>query len=241
MSEQYVMGVDGCKSGWLVCRYSLANRDTTFRVLATFAEVLDLSMNALRVAVDIPIGLTARGESRACDREARQILGWPRRNSVFSAPSRCLLEENSYSAACARSRSLARKAISKQTYSIFGKIAEVDRAMETQLQDKIFEMHPEVSFWSLDERPTGSSRKSRTGYEERRQLIRQALGWAGPDRNDVRRLNLHASPDDLLDACIGAMTALKGVEGKANRLPSSRRGTVEGCSWKSCTSNDDYF
>ena len=85
----------------------------------------DLEEGRLRaVAIDIPIGLPESGPRRA-DVEARRRVG-PRRNSVFPAPARAVLGATTYAEACARSRQVSGKAISKQLFNILGKIAEVD-------------------------------------------------------------------------------------------------------------------
>ena len=75
-------------------------------------------------AIDIPIGLPESGP-RPADVEARRRVG-PRRNSVFPAPARAVLGATTYGEACARSRQVGGKAISKQLFNILGKIAEVD-------------------------------------------------------------------------------------------------------------------
>ena len=115
---EYVVGVDGCRSGWLICRYEFSARRVTFEVMPNFATLLECESRAQYIAIDIPIGLTDDGRARRCDVEARRFLAGPRASSVFPAPARCLLHEQSYPAACSRSRTLCGKAISKQAFAI---------------------------------------------------------------------------------------------------------------------------
>src|SRR5262245_9293744 len=84
-----VVGVDGCRGGWIAAALEPERGRWTALVLPDFAALLAAFPDAAAIAVDIPIGLPADGP-RACDRLARARLG-PRRSSVFPAPSRALL------------------------------------------------------------------------------------------------------------------------------------------------------
>src|SRR5258708_5160450 len=94
--RSYVIGVDGCKSGWLACRSTTSCEPLQFRIFSTFVELTREYFDAKCIAVDIPIGLRDDGAARRCDVEARVKLGPGRRSSVFPAPARCLLENFSY-------------------------------------------------------------------------------------------------------------------------------------------------
>jgi predicted RNase H-like nuclease len=137
-----VAGVDGCRAGWVVA--TEAEGTLAVEVVGQFSAVLErVAAGALdAVAVDIPIGLPAAG-SRRCDTEARRLIG-PRRSSVFPAPARGLLGARSWAEAAG---------ISRQTYGILAKVAEVDAAVSPAAQDRVVEAHPEVSFTHLAGRP----------------------------------------------------------------------------------------
>ena len=137
----YVLGVDGCRSGWLVCRYEVPTQRLSFDVQATFQGMLAAASDARHIAIDIPIGLTEDGRARRCDIDARRLLGKPRSSSVFPAPARRLLNASSYREACQISRGLRGRAISQQAFGILRKVAEVDRVMRPELQKRIFEVH----------------------------------------------------------------------------------------------------
>ena len=227
MTGPVVGGLDGCAAGWVLVTVALgAPADAAgggpepglldVRVLATLDTVraaLDSGRMAA-AAIDIPIGLPAR-ERRACDTEARRMIG-PRRNSVFPAPVRRVLGAPTYQEACDRSRRACGRGISKQLFHILDKIDEVDRVQSPQLQSRLFEMHPEVSFTVLAGAPMRFPKRTPEGRAERLVALRSAFG-------DQRRLT-HGTPppgakrDDVLDAMVGAWTARRSLAGADFRL-----------------------
>jgi predicted RNase H-like nuclease len=219
-----VVGVDGCKGGWVAVTYDPGAGTLSPRVHRSFAEVLDAYQNAAAIGVDIPIGLN-EGEPRRCDVAARQAIS-PRGSSVFPAPDARLLNELfgageqllSYNDALSLARAITNKGITKQLYYICPKIAEVNRAMSPALQDRVVEVHPEVSFRVLAGRPLGHPKRKSAGYDERRALLEAALGISIWSR-DARAAARPSQPDDLLDATVVAWTARRLAEGRAERLP----------------------
>lgn len=214
-----VVGVDGCPGGWVAIAYDAGAGSLTPRVHPYFADLLAAYPDAPCIAVDIPIGL-AEGEPRRCDVEARRVLG-PRRSSVFPAPDPRVLTAPTYEQAIGRARALTGAGISKQAHAIYPKVLEVNWAVTPALQDRVFEVHPEVGFWALaGERPMGHAKATAEGYGERRALLAEALGIAIPTREEARGLARPAAPDDVLDAIVAAWTAKRAAEGKAGRLPA---------------------
>jgi len=168
--------------------------------------------------VDIPIGLV-EGEPRRCDMEARKIIG-AKGSSVFPAPDPRLITATSYEQASTRARTLTGKGISVQVFGIFPKILEVNWTLTPAQQDRVFEVHPEVSFWALaGRRPMAFSKGKPEGYLERKRLLADALGVTISERAEAFKLARPASPDDVLDAIVAAWTARRRVEGRAERLP----------------------
>jgi predicted RNase H-like nuclease len=157
-------------------------------------------------AIDIPIGLSAR-ERRACDTEARRLIG-PRRSSVFPAPARSVLRARTYREACDMSRRVCGRGISKQLFNILEKISDVDRLQSPRLQARLFEMHPELSFTMLTGAPMRSNKRTAAGRAERLAALRSTFG-------DVARIveppPAGAKRDDVLDAMVGAWTARRYV------------------------------
>lgn len=225
MTERVVGGIDGCAGGWVLVTVVVAGSTARPRLGLTVVETLDAVVADVRsgrmasAAIDIPIGLAAR-DPRACDLEARRMLG-PRRSSVFPAPVRSVLGAGTYVEACDRSRRACGKGISKQLFNILPKIAEVDGLQSRRLQAHLFEMHPELSFTVLAGAPMRFAKRTAAGRAERIAALRPAFG-------DVARLVEHppagAQRDDVLDALVGAWTALRHAANRHIRLGGQRDG-----------------
>jgi predicted RNase H-like nuclease len=216
-----VGGLDGCRAGWVLATTRIgANEerpDVSVVVLGHLEPVMAALASGRMVAagIDIPIGLAADGP-RACDREARRLLG-PRRSSVFPAPARAVLGASSYEEACAISRRVSGRAISKQLYNILPKIREVDRLQSRPMSRSrhLFEMCPELSFTVMAGAPMRHTKKSPEGRAERIAALRPAFGDVTPL---VERPPGGATRDDVLDALAGAWTACRSAAGSCLRL-----------------------
>ncbi|WP_240139168.1 DUF429 domain-containing protein [Streptomyces sp. MUM 178J] len=81
---------------------------------------------------------------------------------------------------------------------------------------RLFEAHPEVSFWALaGKTPLGPRKKSWAGQMARRSLL-EAAGVALPDAlGEAGRV----PPDDVLDAAAAAWSAHRIAQGSASPLP----------------------
>jgi predicted RNase H-like nuclease len=198
-----VAGVDGCRVGWIVVH------DRRATVHPDFAAVLAALPDDAVVALDMPIGLVDEHEpgGRHVDRAARVQLG-PKRSSVFSAPPRCALG--------ARTLPEGRRhgaRLTLQTLNLLPRIEDVDRVMTPDLQSRVFEVHPELSFAAMNgDDPVRAPKRSATGSNERRALLERA-GVIVPERP------AGAALDDLLDACALAWSARRVACGTARRVP----------------------
>ena len=81
--------MDGTRGGWIAVRLT-DGRFVEARFFPEFGGLLQVFPKAAAIAVDIPIGLPARGRRRA-DHEAKRVLE-SLRNSVFFVPPRPALE-----------------------------------------------------------------------------------------------------------------------------------------------------
>ncbi|HKJ89435.1 MAG TPA: DUF429 domain-containing protein [Gammaproteobacteria bacterium] len=212
-----VAGVDGCRGGWLCLWGDPGGRELRGRVLVRIEELLELDPRPEEVGVDIPIGLPASG-ARACDREARRLLGRSRGSSVFPAPIRPLLEAGSYEEACAIGERVHGRKLSRQAWNILPRVREVDEFL-LDVSDRatwIREVHPEVSFALWNRRsPMTHNKKTPAGRAEREALAQKVFGTGW-------RAALPASgyaPDDALDALAVLWSARRIAAGTALRLP----------------------
>jgi predicted RNase H-like nuclease len=217
-----VGGLDGCRGGWVLAtlpvRGQVIEDDAVeVRVVPSVADVVRrLDVGELTaVAVDIPIGLAACGP-RACDREARRLLG-PRRSSVFPAPARAVLGTTTYEEACAVSRRVSGKGLSKQLFNIVPKIEEVDAVQSPGRQQSLFEACPELSFAVMaGDAPMQHSKRTPHGRAERVAALHEHLGVDVPALLETRAPG--AQPDDVLDALALAWTARRYLGGSCLRL-----------------------
>jgi len=204
--DQFVAGLDGCLVGWVMVTAPLeaGTGRSAVRVVTDLGEVVaDIdSGRLLAVTIDIPIGL-APDSARSVDGLARQRLG-PRRSSVFSAPIRPVLAAATYEEACRISRAAWGKAVSRQLFGILPKIREVDQVESPRLQEKLVEMHPEVSFAELAGSPMRFHKSKPEGRLERLRALQPAF----PEVEFVSTPRLRGTqPDDILDAFVGAWSA----------------------------------
>ncbi|MBV9097563.1 MAG: DUF429 domain-containing protein, partial [Frankiaceae bacterium] len=141
-----VRGVDGCRGGWLSVDVSAVSVVGWQRwpLDSTRAMLSDAGVDV--VAIDVPIGLPDVGGSRACDREARALLG-RRGVSVFPAPSRVVLGASSYAEARALLAARGGTSMSAQAFGIVRAVAAVDACLSGPDSDaRVVECHPEVAF-----------------------------------------------------------------------------------------------
>lgn len=216
----WALGVDGCPGGWIGVYADMNGIEPPGHcVFGDFQAVLDFG--AQITAVDMPIGFQdAPGETgmRACEREARVLLG-PRRSSVFPSPLRPALTADTYEAANAANRAAGGKGLSKQSFNIMARMAEIDALMSPEKEGFVFETHPETSFAAITGAPAAHAKKTRDGRAERLALLTlsglpESLFHPHPYARKT------AAPDDLVDAGLCLLTALRIADGTALSLPA---------------------
>ena len=214
---RWVAGVDGCRAGWVVVLLSDTQRGIhpQIKVCRRFKEVLRLLPKPAVIAVDIPIGLLDKPQrgGRACDQEARRLLG-RRASSVFTPPSRRALKARKYS-------EVRRQGLSRQAFGILPKIREVDRLMIPKLQRRVYEAHPELAFRALAGNPMRFSKKTPQGHRERLDALKKSRSQMVELLRDARKAvrPTPVTPDDLLDACVLAHIAGRIAKKNAVRVP----------------------
>ncbi|MFE7775881.1 DUF429 domain-containing protein [Streptomyces sp. NPDC057445] len=209
-----VLGVDACPAGWVAVglrdgRFAGARTDTDLRsLLREGAERFEV------VAVDMPLGLLDAGWRRA-DAQAAALLG-RLRGSVFRVPPHAVWQEEHYEAANHRCRELTGAGLSRQSWGLAAKLREANGCLADPGGDRLFEVHPEVSFWALAGKvPLPHRKKSWAGQTARRSLLEAAGVVLPDDLGDAGRV----PPDDVLDAAAAAWSAHRIAQGLARPLP----------------------
>jgi len=233
-----IAGLDGCKGGWVAVIVEPDGSAHAERI-ARVAELFERPLAPHLAAVDMPIGLPERIEAkgRAPERLVRSHLGG-RQSSVFSMPSRAAVyagiddavpEAERYRHACsvALATSTPPRAVAKQGFALFRKIIQIDQWLRDNpaLQPRVFECHPEVSFWAmngrtaLDQPKKAKNAPHRPGLALRRRLL-EAAGFPPELMSSFKARELRVGEDDLIDACAAAWTAGRVARHEAVSFPS---------------------
>lgn len=228
--SERVAGLDGCKAGWFVVHGDRALADIDWFVAGSFAEALATLGECSVIGVDIPIGLPDNG-ARACDRQARRLLAPGRSSSVFPAPIRAVLGATSYREACERRLAVDGKRMSAQAFHILGKIGEVDRFLRAnpEARARIYEVHPELSFASLNGGTAiVAPKRSPEGFAERYRLVSSQTGTARVDAALASYLRRQVARDDVLDAFAVMLSASRIARGRGRRVPADPESDSRG-------------
>ena len=219
-------GVDGCRAGWVVAVLDPGGFAPP-TVCSHLAEVVQATAPAALTLVDIPMGLTDQDHprERACEREARRLLG-RQRSSIFPVPVRAAVHAGTYAEACMRNCEATGRKLSRQTWGITPKIAEADWLLrgEPSLQHRLRESHPELCFLALNGWTplAATGKKTREGQAERLALLaRYVAGAEGAFTEALARYpRKAAAPDDLLDAMVLAVAARQAFAAGIPTIPA---------------------
>lgn len=227
-----IVGVDGCRGRWLAVAMDLGSGSIAASIHATPDALLLAFPDAAAVALDMPIGLTCAGP-RECDIAARRLLGWPRSSSVFPAPIRPALRAPNRQEADCITRKQDGRGVGCQAWNIYKHVLAWDTLLcrDQVAGKKVFEVHPEVSFFALNsQQPLRHGKKSPEGKNQRRRLLDRSF-----DRKKVvaALANLageHFGMDDFHDAFVALWSACRIVRKKACCLPE--RPPIDTCGLK---------
>jgi predicted RNase H-like nuclease len=162
-----ICGIDGCLNGWVVAS------STSVDVIRTFDEIVD---NFDVIGIDMPIGLP-RSPARRADAQARAFLR-TRSSTIFPTPPRDIVETCfDYTTANAQHRARHGKGLTRQSFNLFPKIREVDRAARAIRHGPptLVEIHPDCAFARMAGRPLPAKRSAR-GRDDRVRLVEQCFG-----------------------------------------------------------------
>lgn len=210
-----VAGVDSCPGGWLAVLVTFFEEivKEEHALLERFQDLASLKTPPSHIAVDIPMGLLEEPVKggRECDRVARKILGQPRSSSVFSPPVRPSLD-------CVTFEEAKGYDLNLQSFGILPKVSELDRIMTPELQKRIREAHPEISFFTLAGlAPAMVGKKKVQGRKERMLILNQCFFQV--EEGLARFSASEATADDVLDAYACAWTAMRIFRGEAGQIP----------------------
>ncbi|MFG1426133.1 DUF429 domain-containing protein [Roseixanthobacter glucoisosaccharinicivorans] len=237
---QHYAGFDGCPGGWVRAIWD-GHATLELSRIGRLEESFSGEPAFACAAIDIPIGLPERvgAGGRAPERLVRPLLGM-RQSSVFSVPSRAAVaagigegagggqgEGALYAAACtaARATSDPPRAVSKQCFHIFPKIAEADRLLRArpELRARLVECHPEVSFQVMQGHALAEPKKVKSApYAPGLALRIGLLADAGLPTEALTASTarmLRVGLDDLIDASACAWTAWRVAQGTALSFP----------------------
>jgi predicted RNase H-like nuclease len=220
-----VSGVDACKGGWIAVTATSKSFDIVdVQVFTSVAALISELAPRSIIAIDMPIGLPERAirGGREPDWAAREFLG-SQRASVFPVPSRVAVyaHEQGYTRVCdvARETSDPKRAVSKQLFGILWRIRQVDEILRQDpvLRERVFEVHPEVSFKVMNnDEPLTERKKSKHGVQLRRGLLLKE----GFSLSVLRqRPPTGVAIDDFYDACACAWSAKRILSKKARVYP----------------------
>lgn len=218
-----VLGVDGCRGGWVGC--------ITDPELSAIEVLSDSSLRGLidrsgadRVVIDMPIGLSENHHVRRCETEARKRLPG-KTSSVFNSPIRAAVEAGDYTTANRINRAVTGKGIPPLSWAIVPKIREVDSVVRAAGADRIREGHPELSFAVASGAPILAPKVSAKGAFER--LACLARVGLGAEVFDLGQLAQNAGFDDLLDAAIMAWSAARLA--RSEHLSFPEQAEIDAC------------
>lgn len=222
-TSEWVAGADGYPDGWMLVLWQPGTNTIRHRTVDGVEGLFGLTEAPAVFGIDMVIGLPDRAQpgGRRCDRLARALLGPRRGTSVFSPPGVSTLRADSYEDAQRLNRASGPDApgLSRQSYHLLPKMRALAHVMTPEHQEYIHEVHPELSFFAMnDDTPLEASKHSEPGRRARLELL-SAQGMPGIEEAIA---TLPAGPleaDDVLDAHAACWTAGRIRAGTAERCP----------------------
>jgi predicted RNase H-like nuclease len=160
-------GVVPCPGGWLIAGAKLQGITVSPeepQVVGTLGDVLDYRPGFEVIALHAPVGLLDEDRSggRTCEQDIRNLLGPRRGAGIMPSPSRRLVVKGP--------DELER--LSAVTKVMLPRYREVVEEILPYRQRSVFEVHPEASFFQLnDDVPLRYSKNTIHGRNERRELL----------------------------------------------------------------------
>jgi len=200
------LGIDGCRGGWIAAIID-GYGNLSHLLLPSLNDLPDTPFQL--ALIDIPLGF-ADHSYRPCETAAQMLLGAKKRATIFLTPHRSAVFAADYLEANRLNRLYLGKGLSKQSWNICNKIKEATLFIALRPDVPLFEAHPELCFYFLNEcKPLLSKKSLSEGATDRLRII------AGYDPNylqvimdtirDTKRKAVKL--DDVIDATILAIRA----------------------------------
>jgi predicted RNase H-like nuclease len=213
-----IAGIVPCPGGWLIQPARLAGVTVNAEdaeVVPTFIDVLEYKPKFDAAAVFAPVGFFDDPETpfRPCDREAQDMIGWPRNVAVRPIPSRAALH------AATRQAALELEPwLTNDDFRRFKWYREAERDFQPFHQRSFFAGHPDLSYVQLNgDQPLLSSPYQNDGVVERMNLIRIKL--PGVEDAIMATPPAGAAQVHLVQAAGLLWTARRAAGRAINRLP----------------------
>ena len=216
-------GIDGCKAGWILITFDEEN--PRYEILRSDEDLFRTLNDFGRIFIDMPIGLEDEKYTRECDELLRKRLGAEYASSVFSPPIRPALHAPSYVEANMESFEYTEKKLTVQAWNITPKIRVLDRflAETPELQEKLFESHPELLFMKLNGGIIFQKKNTKKGLRHRLDLIRKTEKIAADFFREIKeeyRRN-EVEEDDIVDSMALALAAKQSLDKTIKSLPKN--------------------
>ena len=215
-------GVDGCNFGCVCITKDIENGTLNSMIFKSTAELFARAPSPAVFAIDIPIGLTDSGP-RQCDIQARRLLGARRGTSVFPAPIRPVLNVANREEADKIHRSIDGRGVNVYSWNLYPRILEVDVELQknSHLIDRVYEVHPEISFRALNDGvPIIAAKRNPEGESIRRSFVENHFGSGAIDMIRKNHYLQDVSNHDINDAFSVLWTAERIFRGGAEVIPA---------------------
>jgi predicted RNase H-like nuclease len=207
-------GIDGCRAGWLAI--GVEGTKWAYLLEDSFEKLASQLFSKPSLCfVDMPMGLPrAKMPERNCDKAARLFLSKGRKSSVFSSPTRLLLDAETYAQALTKSRKIYGKGLSIQSWNLFPKVKELDQFLRQNRTPWLLESHPELCFQYHKKNAVEFSKHKKEGLAERNQIVYNLDPYASAYYQFLCGVipKSKARPDDILDALVLVLSARQALK-----------------------------
>ena len=208
-----VMGVDGCRGGWIVA-YGNSAQVTLYRI--NHIELLWTHFPAVRyVLIDMIMGLPTRKGERTIDQQVASYLG-SRRSSLFRVPSRGAVTAITKAEQYRQHEHQLGEKLTPFSIHLIPKIRELDEVLHhhREWQLHTYESHPETCFRLLKGDSLNASKKTPEGIDERIEILSPWIPHLSHTFIKVESKRLQCAKDDVVDALVLYVTGLLATQQK---------------------------